>query len=234
LKPWTRSADKAQQIVVQKLRELGLEPSVRVKTTISIVEKLKRESIRLSKLQDIAGCRVVVTDVVEQDRVVAVILEVFSKATVIDRRQQPSHGYRAVHIIIDIDGRLVEVQIRTELQHLWAVFSETWADALDQSIKYGGGPPEIQENLKLKSEIVALIESGKQKLLADLNMRNQEQQPIQIRQLHRLLSAGQLPPGAVETARLVGDFTDLVRREQEMKERFTRDILRLESERQNS
>lgn len=49
------------------------------------------------------------------------------------------------------------------LQHLWAEFSETVADALDQFIKYGGGAPEIQENLRLKSEMVALIESGQQR-----------------------------------------------------------------------
>jgi hypothetical protein len=125
------------------------------------------------------------------------------------------------------------VQIRTELQHLWAVFSETWADALDQSIKYGGGPPEIQENLRLKSEIVALIESGQRRLLADLKARNLAQRTIQIGQLHKLLSTGQLPAGAIETAELVRDFTDLVRREQEMKERFTRNILKLESESRN-
>jgi hypothetical protein len=85
----------------------------------------------------------------------------------------------------------------------------------------------------LKSEIVALIESGQQKLLADLDMRNREHR-LTIGQLHKLASAGQLPPGVAETARLVGAFKDLLRREQEMKERFTRDILRLESERRKS
>ena len=49
-----RSFDEALQVVVRRMRDLSLEPSVRIKTTISIVEKLKRESIRLSKLQDIA------------------------------------------------------------------------------------------------------------------------------------------------------------------------------------
>jgi ppGpp synthetase/RelA/SpoT-type nucleotidyltranferase len=233
LDAFRRSFDDAQQIVVQRLRDLGLEPSVRIKTTISIVEKLRRESIRLSKLQDIAGCRVVVNDIAEQDRVVGLISGVFPRATIIDRRQRPSHGYRAVHLIIDIGGRLVELQIRTELQHLWAVFSETWADALDQSIKYGGGPPEIQENLRLKSQIVALIESGQQRIMVDLHTRNLAQQTIQLGQLSELLSTGQLPAGATETAELVQDFTDLIRREQEMKERFTRDIIKLESEGRN-
>ena len=128
-----------------------------------------------------------------------------------------------------IDGRLVEVQIRTELQHLWAVLSETWADALDQSIKYGGGPLEIQENLRLKSEIVALIEIGQRRLLAEMDKWPQQQ--ITIGELHKRLTEGQLPPGAFERAGLARDFADLLRREQEMKERFMHDIMELESKR---
>jgi ppGpp synthetase/RelA/SpoT-type nucleotidyltranferase len=230
LDTFRRSFDAAQQTVVRKLRELGLEPSVRIKTTISIVDKLKRESIRLSRLQDIAGCRVVVADIAEQDRVVGLILGAFSEASLIDRRQKHSHGYRAVHVVIEIGARFVEVQIRTELQHLWAVFSEVCADAWDQSIKYGGGSPEIQENLRLKSEIVALIESGKQKLLGELKMRNQEQQPMKLIPLNQVaesFTTEDLAPKFVETMKLMDDFVDLIRREQEMKGRFTRDILRL-------
>jgi len=206
LDAFRRSFDDAKQTVVQRLRDLGLEPSVRIKTTISTVEKLKRESIRLSKVQDIAGCRVLVIDVTDQDRIVELITGVFPRTSVIDRRRMPRNGYRAVHIIIDIDGRFVEVQIRTELQHLWAVFSETCADALGQSIKYGGGPQEIQENLRLKSEIVTLIESGRARSAA----------------------------GAIETQGIGHDFTDLIRREREMKERFTREILKAESETRNA
>src|SRR5437867_1678427 len=73
--------------------DLGLEPTGRIKTTISIVEKLKRQSFRLSKLQDIAGCRIVVDDVAEQDRVVALVSKAVPNGRIIDRRQKHSHGY---------------------------------------------------------------------------------------------------------------------------------------------
>lgn len=56
--------------MIRTLRDLGLEPSGRIKTPISILEKLKRGSIRLSKLQDLAGCRVIVKDIAEQDLIV--------------------------------------------------------------------------------------------------------------------------------------------------------------------
>ena len=232
LDAFRRSFDEALQIVVRKMRDLDLEPSARIKTTISIVEKLKRESIRLSRLQDIAGCRVVVQDVAEQNRVGGLIVGEFPTATLIDRRDRPSHGYRAVHVVINVDDRLVEVQIRTELQHLWAVLSETWADAFDQSIKYGGGPPEIQETLALKSEIIALIETGQQRLLSEMD--EWPQQLITLGELNKRLTKGELPPGAFERAGLVRDFKDLIRREQAMKERLAHDIMRLESERRDS
>lgn len=49
--------------VVGNLRSLNLEPTGRpAKSTESLVEKLRRESVRLVQVQDIAGCRVVVPD----------------------------------------------------------------------------------------------------------------------------------------------------------------------------
>jgi ppGpp synthetase/RelA/SpoT-type nucleotidyltranferase len=34
---------------------------------------------------------------------------------VIDRRINPSHGYRAVHIIAKVSGMPIEIQVRTSL-----------------------------------------------------------------------------------------------------------------------
>jgi hypothetical protein len=87
--------------------------------------------------------------------VVASLGALFSGASVIDRRGNPSYGYRAVHLVIDIDGKLVEIQVRTELQHQWAELSEKLSDVVDPAIKYGGGPAELTEFLRLASEAVA-------------------------------------------------------------------------------
>jgi ppGpp synthetase/RelA/SpoT-type nucleotidyltranferase len=51
----------------------------------------------------------------------------------------PSHGYRAVHIVASVNGRKVEIQLRTELQHLWAEISEKVSDIIDPRLKYGEG-----------------------------------------------------------------------------------------------
>ena len=76
----------------------------------------------------------------------------------IDRRAAPSYGYRAVHIVVKISGKLVEIQIRTLLQHLWAEVSERLSDVLDPEIKYGGGVELVRSVLRKTSETVADIE----------------------------------------------------------------------------
>jgi ppGpp synthetase/RelA/SpoT-type nucleotidyltranferase len=89
-------------------------------------------------MQDIAGARVVL-DISrsEQDDLVRSIVELFPSAKVVDRRAKPSHGYRAVHVIVSMDDRLVEVQVRTELQNQWAQLMERLADQWGRQIRYG-------------------------------------------------------------------------------------------------
>ena len=150
----------AQGAVIRTLRELGLSPNGRIaKTTPSIVAKLKRGSLKLARIQDIAGCRIVVEDIAEQDRIVGLVSGAFQRCRIVDRRKKPSHGYRAVHVIVEVSGKLVEIQIRTELQHLWASFSEEIADTIEQSIKYGGGPAGFHDSLMGMSGLVAEAES---------------------------------------------------------------------------
>jgi putative GTP pyrophosphokinase len=70
----------AYEAVVDVLRNtLKLEPTGRpAKSTVSIVDKLRRESLRLRQMQDIAGCRIVVGDVVRQDSVVGCLTKAFA------------------------------------------------------------------------------------------------------------------------------------------------------------
>jgi ppGpp synthetase/RelA/SpoT-type nucleotidyltranferase len=83
-----------------------------------------------------------VEDIFTQNVVVEQLKALFEQATPDDRRERPSHGYRAVHIIIPYSGKLIEVQVRTLLQHRWAEVSEKFSD-VDPSIKYGVGDKDI-------------------------------------------------------------------------------------------
>lgn len=161
LDQYRRSFSEAYDVVVEAVRnDLGLEPTGRpAKSTTSISDKLRRESIRLSQIQDIAGCRLIVADIAAQESVVRSLIGLFEHTTVSDRREKPSHGYRAVHVIVNSQGRLIEIQVRTALQHLWAELSEKFSDVVGPEIKYGGGREAIQTLLADTSQLVADHES---------------------------------------------------------------------------
>lgn len=166
LDEYRRSFGEAYETVVRTVSEgLRLEPTGRpAKSTGSLIEKLHRESIRLSQVQDIAGCRVVVADVAAQEQVLGSLRTAFPGASVVDRRANPSYGYRAVHVIAQVSGKLIEIQIRTSLQHLWAEFSEKLADVADPAIKYGGGPDPVRQGLTTASTVVAQVEELEEKI----------------------------------------------------------------------
>jgi len=148
-----------EQIIATLAKQLQLAPTGRIKSNSSIVAKLRRqEAMNLSRMQDIAGCRLVLADISAQDAATQSLLKVFSQARPIDRRQKTSHGYRAVHVIVKLEGKPVEIQVRTMLQHLWAELSEKLSDVLDPALKYGGGPSQEHDLLLTTSSLIAEIE----------------------------------------------------------------------------
>src|SRR2546426_467554 len=87
-----------------------------LKTIDTIIEKLQREHTRLSTMRDIAGIRIVGDGGLtrgQQDRLAARIAAQFpSSAEIVDRRLHPSFGYRALHLVVEVEGYPVEIQIR--------------------------------------------------------------------------------------------------------------------------
>ena len=174
LEQYRHSFRAAHEIVYKEIREkLLLEPTKRrTKTTQSIVDKLLRESIRLTQIQDIAGCRIVATHIADQDEIIEQFSKLFDEVKIIDRREKPSHGYRAIHVIVFIEKKAIEIQVRTALQQLWAELSEKFADMLGQDVKYGGGLERfknflIQRSLLIKDNeyIEGKIEEDERRLL---------------------------------------------------------------------
>ena len=150
----------AYEEVLQAIKATtGIDASGRpAKSTTAIVDKLSRESIRLSQMQDIAGCRIVVVDIENQNALADKLSAHYSEAVTSDRREKPSHGYRAIHIIVHPADRAVEIQIRTQLQHLWAEHSEKLADKFGIAVKYGGGPENIRQRLEALSKNIWFVE----------------------------------------------------------------------------
>lgn len=142
LQAWRGEREAALIHVERTLTALGFHTTSRLKTHNTIVEKLRRErSLDLSRVQDIAGCRIVVRGGrSEQDQTVEQITGYFPASRVIDRRVKPSSGYRAVHLVVTVDGWPVEIQVRTALQDAWAQVFEQFADMYGRPLRYGGPP----------------------------------------------------------------------------------------------
>lgn len=160
LDSYRRSFSDAYEVVLGTIRkELALALTGRpAKSTTSISDKLRRESIRLTQIQDIAGCRLIVPDIANQELVVQSLSSLFEHTAVIDRRRQPSHGYRAVHVIASCGGKMIEIQVRTSLQQVWAELSEKFSDTVDPAVKYGGGDEYTLTILTKTSSLVATQE----------------------------------------------------------------------------
>lgn len=170
LDAYRRSFAEPYADVVAVLRNaLGLAPTGRpAKSTKSIVDKLNRETARLSQVQDIAGCRVITADIAEQDRIVEAIRERVSDVTGVDRRARPSNGYRVVHVLVAVGDHRMEVQVRTALQQLWAELSEKLSDRFGIAVKYGGGDAATRDTLDECSELVGAVEHTEAVLRANV------------------------------------------------------------------
>jgi len=133
---------EAQKIAQDRLARLGLQATGRVKETPTLKEKLRKQStMQLLSLDDVAGVRMVLHGGRKaQDRAVAAILMEFNSELakdLIDRRATPSHGYRAVHVIVRLGELKVEIQVRTQLQDLWAQVIETLGTKWGRELRYG-------------------------------------------------------------------------------------------------
>ncbi|RKQ86618.1 ppGpp synthetase/RelA/SpoT-type nucleotidyltransferase [Solirubrobacter pauli] len=128
---------------------IDVAPTSRVKNTGTILEKLERHGGSwLKSIHDLAGMRIVVDrDRNAQDALVSELIKLFGdearEPKVIDRRESPSHGYRAVHVIVFPEDMAVEIQVRTRWQHEWADMFEKLADRVGRDIRYGQ-PPETE------------------------------------------------------------------------------------------
>ena len=118
--------NEVRLLVGSALHVDGLAVTGRVKTTTTIVQKLQREkTMSLKGMRDLAGLRLVrPMSRIDQDGLVESLVKIFlgdpRPPRIVDRRREPAVGYRAVHVVVSNSGLDVEIQVRTELQDLWA------------------------------------------------------------------------------------------------------------------
>ena len=148
--------------------------SQRLKTTPSTLAKLRRfPRMQLARMQDMGGCRAALDTVAQ----VRELHEVHRRAGWEHRlvrdvdyidRPKPS-GYRGVHLVYryrgdgnsPFNGILIEVQLRTKLQHAWATAVETAGAFLQRALKSSEGEEEWLHFFALASSALALRKAAR-------------------------------------------------------------------------
>lgn len=173
----------------------------RLKRTPSIISKLTRESnMKLDRVEDIAGCRIVV----ESNKQVYEVMDKIksSRSRNILHRERDyiatpkESGYRGIHLIykyngskIKSKGLCVELQIRNKLQHAWATAVEVIGTFTKQSLKASQGKEDWLNFFKLSSIAFSDIESRKIKVNAESSARQELLKYIKDLHVLEMLSA---------------------------------------------
>ena len=158
---------------VEKLSLKNVIIAQRLKRMPTIIDKLKRyPDMNLSQMQDIGGLRVVVDSIknvreIEKSYKVQSKLSRFEHSLVRERdyilTPRSEDGYRSLHLIYSYknrvapayEGLMLELQIRTKLQHNWATAVETMGIYLNQPLKSRLGEKEWIDFFALASSAFA-------------------------------------------------------------------------------
>jgi hypothetical protein len=132
--------------------EIPTKPTQRLKRMARIIDKLARyPTSRLTQMQDIGGCRVVVDTLGEvralQKRLVEVWVDDIRHVDDYVGQPKPD-GYRAIHMIVVKQQHLVEIQLRTRLQHEWATLVERLEGTLAARLREGEGEVALRDALQ--------------------------------------------------------------------------------------
>lgn len=123
----------------------------RLKRTPSIVEKLSRyPDMKLHRMQDISGCRSIVSTVRDVERLAFKISTSRTKHILHKTDNYIEHpkdsGYRGIHLVYKYNGNktayqdyFVEIQLRSKIQHAWATALEIVDTFTKQALKSSRG-----------------------------------------------------------------------------------------------
>lgn len=173
----------------------------RLKRKPQIIRKLGRLHVRLTQLQDIGGCRIIV----EKDNDVDNLLEFINKKVATEpnfaierttdyrEKGRDDTGYRSLHLLLQRDGYKLELQIRSRIQHYWAESIERTSVIYGYHLKEGEGDKSVINYFKCLSDAFYEIESGREPSTQDKieidKLRNASERLIEISDKGRVLDS---------------------------------------------
>lgn len=151
---------------IQKISEHAVVAQ-RLKRTPSILLKLSNHrTMRLSAMQDIGGLRAILDTTEEVYKLLALYKKSKSKHSLFsldDYIETPKKdGYRSIHLIYKLartPNIFLEIQLRSQLQHIWATGVEVFGTLQNSSFKSGQGSRKWLDFFSLLSSVFAIKEN---------------------------------------------------------------------------
>jgi putative GTP pyrophosphokinase len=168
-------------LLYNRARGMNVQIAQRLKRRPTIIDKLDREpDMRLSRMHDIAGCRVIFeneNDLVQfRTSLHQARFEHKRRGAEDDRwnyiERPKSSGYRGIHDVYTYhvepkkgragedqpwNGMLVEIQYRTTVQHAWSTAVELAGLVTENNPKFDRGSEDFIEYFRVCSEILSRI-----------------------------------------------------------------------------
>lgn len=178
---WRLSHAYPMHIITKNIKRMAanLSPDAvcvqRLKRARSIIIKLMRfPGMNLSRIEDIGGCRIVMPNVESARKLAERYISKNKRHKRIKSREKnyinnpKRDGYRSIHLVYSyysrnqvgkvFNDKLIEIQIRSRLQHIWATALETADLFSHQMLKFGKGAPSWGYFFKLVSSAFAMME----------------------------------------------------------------------------
>lgn len=171
-------------LLYNRARDFNVQIAQRLKRRPTIIDKLTREPhMALSRMHDIAGCRVIFSDPADlydfRGQMHAARFDHKRRGVEDDRwnyiLRPKDSGYRGIHDVYTYhvepkkgraaekqpwNGMLVEIQYRTKIQHAWSTAVELAGLITENNPKFDRGSADFIEFFKLSSEILARTFEG--------------------------------------------------------------------------
>ncbi|MGA0595429.1 RelA/SpoT domain-containing protein [Enterovirga sp. CN4-39] len=163
---------RIRQFMTSRLRSASCTglTAARLKRMSSVRKKLRTQPTKLHRMQDLGGCRAILTSMDEVRRLLPTLREseryrVYRETDYISSPKPD--GYRCHHLMVEFrgegslapfDGRRIELQVRSRLQHSWATAVEAVGLYRSEDFKGGSGDPQWRRLFALMSAELASVE----------------------------------------------------------------------------
>jgi ppGpp synthetase/RelA/SpoT-type nucleotidyltranferase len=122
----------------------------RMKEESHVLEKMQRKGKTAEQVRDIIGMRVTTSSLSDTEKAMEAVKQNYSVTKIDDKIEHPTDlGYRAIHVDVEIEGKPVEIQIRTERESQFG----NWAHHLI----YKGGLASEPEAVRYAQRVSAAL-----------------------------------------------------------------------------